>query len=585
MADIKKKNSPTPPQFPNDFTNQEYVYELVESEVAILEKDKANKIVEESTLVDLNEFREGNVIPANSPNQEVTWYINTGATVTGTGTITIANEGEDVLNVLDFSPSLVTLSYSNGDEIITLYEDGEWLVTDFDLTLYIGYENHVLEKTGDSVDGGLFTAEVSKINDLVDIRLELQAEIDNIEQILNQADTTKANKIVEAGAKVDFSTLVRRDEVLKGLWRFSKGATPTTTDVVEISDGQGSPANVLRYSPEEVSFSVNGGPPVIYYNGDWLNLNIDLAESFLGHVSITAKAGEIDLDVLTKTPEVYKDLSDVKSELETAIGLKVNTADIVDDLTSEAADVPLSAAQGKVLDTNKVNIADIVDALDSEVTDVPLSANQGRLLNNKITTLSQQGQDRGTVRCALTSLGQTFRLTSVSAQNHGTDYVVGDALFIPSDSDEINAILIVDRIDGSGQIDEISISKPGDYKTDKSGTPVAVFTSGIGSNATVIPTFTLEPASKLSDLPSPQPNDRALVITDEVHNNESWWWIYADYNGDGTYNWVPLAPNSITTYTKSEIDNKLAEYARLAAENTFTEIQNFQKGARYAPPA
>ncbi|KAA6359701.1 MAG: hypothetical protein EZS28_044772, partial [Streblomastix strix] len=33
------------------------------------------------------------------------------------------------------------------------------------------------------------------------------------------------------------------------------------------------------------------------------------------------------------------------------------------------------------------------------------------------------------------------------------------------------------------------------------------------------------------------------------------------------------------------IDNKLAEYARLAAENTFTEIQNFQKGARYAPPA
>jgi hypothetical protein len=54
-----------------------------------------------------------------------------------------------------------------------------------------------------------------------------------------------------------------------------------------------------------------------------------------------------------------------------------------------------------------------------------------------------------------------------------------------------------------------------------------------------------EPGSILSDIPGPLPNNRVLVIRDETHFGDSWWWFMADYNGDGVYNWVPLAPNNI----------------------------------------
>jgi hypothetical protein len=91
-----------------------------------------------------------------------------------------------------------------------------------------------------------------------------------------------------------------------------------------------------------------------------------------------------------------------------------------------------------------------------------------------------------------------------------------------------------------------------------SGTITLLGGSGSGNSFEV--TFISEPSSILEDIVSPQPNDRALVLVDEIHNNESWWWIMADYNGDGIYNWVPLAPNSVIArdfFTQPIIANEL----------------------------
>ena len=97
---------------------------------------------------------------------------------------------------------------------------------------------------------------------------------------------------------------------------------------------------------------------------------------------------------------------------------KVNTSDIVDNLTSTDTDKPLSANQGKVLkdeigdltnlDTtdktsvinavnelfnDKVNSADVVDNLTSTDTDKPLSANQGKVLRDEVGTLTNLATD------------------------------------------------------------------------------------------------------------------------------------------------------------------------------------------------
>ena len=69
---------------------------------------------------------------------------------------------------------------------------------------------------------------------------------------------------------------------------------------------------------------------------------------------------------------------------------RVETADVVNDLTTGGTTVPLSAEQGKVLkgltDTNatdilaRVETADVVNDLTTGGTTVPLSAEQGKVL-------------------------------------------------------------------------------------------------------------------------------------------------------------------------------------------------------------
>ena len=65
----------------------------------------------------------------------------------------------------------------------------------------------------------------------------------------------------------------------------------------------------------------------------------------------------------------------------------LTASDVVNDLTTGGVAVPLSAEQGKTLNTNKVNVSDIVNDLTTGGTTKPLSAEQGKTLNtNKVET-------------------------------------------------------------------------------------------------------------------------------------------------------------------------------------------------------
>jgi hypothetical protein len=77
--------------------------------------------------------------------------------------------------------------------------------------------------------------------------------------------------------------------------------------------------------------------------------------------------------------------------------------------------------------------------------------------------------------------------------------------------------------------------------------PVLVVTF-IGDFKALLSPFTsvtsaLAPNTTLADIIDPQPNDEAVVLKDETHSNEQYRWQMADYNGDGIYNWVAIAPD------------------------------------------
>jgi hypothetical protein len=56
-------------------------------------------------------------------------------------------------------------------------------------------------------------------------------------------------------------------------------------------------------------------------------------------------------------------------------------------------------------------------------------------------------------------------------------------------------------------------------------------------------------SSTLDSIPDPNEGDRCTVLIDETNNGERWIWQYADMNGDGFSNWVPLVlDNSDTSY-------------------------------------
>jgi hypothetical protein len=133
--------------------------------------------------------------------------------------------------------------------------------------------------------------------------------------------------------------------------------------------------------------------------------------------------------------------------------------------------LPPPLPKKKVLPTHNPSFATF-DFITKEYTDDLVEAEQTRALaaeeviDRKIIGLVQEGQDRGTVRNALVSTDNSWRVTTAEVTIAGVDYVEGDALFVPSiSSSEVNAIITIDSVDSFGGILEATISKPGDYNT------------------------------------------------------------------------------------------------------------------------
>lgn len=215
----------------------------------------------------------------------------------------------------------------------------------------------------------------------------------------------------------------------------------------------------------------------------------------------------------------------------------------------------------------KVNITDIKNDLTSADTDKPLSAYQGKILDEKITLVQQSTHDRGVVLNALTSQGQNYTIAAATINAAGSNYTVGDTLFLVSDM-AIDTIINVITVDGSGAITSVSLGQNGAFSTSPATTGVE-FIGGTGTGAKFDLTVNQVNNSTLASISNPSPNDFATVLEDEIHNNLRYVWKYADIDGDGTYEWVagyPITNIERNFYEDPIKDGELATNAVITAK-------------------
>jgi hypothetical protein len=212
---------------------------------------------------------------------------------------------------------------------------------------------------------------------------------------------------------------------------------------------------------------------------------------------------------------------------------------------------------------------------------------------NLIAEVAKTTHNRGKVISAYTPVNVWQVGDSSSVSDPGQNYVVGDSL--QYGLKYIDFLIVVTDVDNNGAISNFTISSKGGNDTDFSGTLNLIGGSGGGASITVAAEQT--PGTTLANVTNPAPNDEVTVVLDELHSNNIWTWMYADYNGDGIYNWVSLAPQEnnrdfvldpIETgelTDKAVTEGKQADYdtgtltndsAKFADNTTFTAT-NFKK--------
>jgi hypothetical protein len=157
--------------------------------------------------------------------------------------------------------------------------------------------------------------------------------------------------------------------------------------------------------------------------------------------------------------------------------------------------------------------------------------------------LNNIGGARGSVIRAFTPTG-VYEITQAVISNPGTGYSVGDVLFfVGLGPDQImDAWAVISSVDANGGITGLESLNGGGFETDLSGSGIDTATTGAGSGAKVDVTMTSVPCDTLNDVSAPNPGDQVIVLRDELHGDVSYIYLYADRNGDGIYNWVPVAP-------------------------------------------
>jgi hypothetical protein len=143
-----------------------------------------------------------------------------------------------------------------------------------------------------------------------------------------------------------------------------------------------------------------------------------------------------------------------------------------------------------------------------------------------------------------TGTGGVVTVYTAPCSRGGFNFNVGDAVILTNDTSKLDAIGIVQTVSSVGaaigQITGMSLSKAGAFSemfTDFWGSA-----AGGGYGAHIYAAASPFANSTLNSIINPAANDICIVLEDEVHGGVAWEWIFADYNGDGVYNWVPLAP-------------------------------------------
>ena len=191
-----------------------------------------------------------------------------------------------------------------------------------------------------------------------------------VENVLTSTSTTNALSAAQGKA------LNERINSLGNVYEY-KGTKPTISEVIAITNAfVGDVYNV------ETEFSVGGKK---YPAGT----NVACIKN-----TSTTEHTEANWDPLGGTV----DLSAYATKAETNDGLnsKINTSAIKNDLTTGGVTNVLSAEQGKVLNDSKLNKTDVVNNLTTLDVNKALSAAQGKALNERINSLGNVYEYKGT---------------------------------------------------------------------------------------------------------------------------------------------------------------------------------------------
>lgn len=154
--------------------------------------------------------------------------------------------------------------------------------------------------------------------------------------------------------------------------------------------------------------------------------------------------------------------------------------------------------------------------------------------------------NRGAVWSANTPQN-VWSITTLSVLASAGGYAVGDVLFIDipdPTKQKIKAWAIVNALDVNGGVAVATLSSPGVFTEDVSANNIGTATSGNGLGCTVDIISTQVPGSTLASIANPRQGDDVIVMQDETNGGGTFLWTYADRNGDGIANWIPVAPFS-----------------------------------------
>jgi hypothetical protein len=235
-----------------------------------------------------------------------------------------------------------------------------------------------------------------------------------------------------------------------------------------------------------------------------------------------------------------------RTQADNALGGRIDA----EDAAWKAADAALDAKKQNLLQTDTNIAIDESDPLRPKISALVVPPDPeadekavagARAVGAALSAIPASNHARGTVLSAYTR-ENAYTADVVSLSATGLGYQPGDS--IQFGLDIIDLLLVVTGADPvTGAITAFNVSSSGWNSADFAGNIELL--GGHGTGARAIVTTKVEGGPVLADVPSPQPGDQLRVKSDETHSHQIYDWHYADYNGDGVYNWVAYGPSTV----------------------------------------